>query len=241
MSGNKILRIFATIHACFLLNVALIDGFLFNIFSVLFLNKALKINGIEPDTIQNHRVKAVLSMALVMGSIYMLTCIFSRNFLQFKRPSRHKRARHHTNSHFTSRFFTFVVPVAFLVYLAICIAVFSINHYRYNPNNSVFHKKPVIQDDTNRVEKQHTFKSIFKKAKKVGKNLLHLRLNDKPKEANHYTSVESLPWNVLDLDYLKRYHFELRYYKHLWITLFAMLIFVLVFIKYNFQRVKNQS
>jgi hypothetical protein len=223
MLDFKILRIIASTIICFLLTSALLDGFIFNVYTIKFLTSCFKPNKISSKLIQNHKLKTLLCFIIVIWSLYFLLNIFNRNYFKSQTTDKKRNLSEASNSKCFKTFFKYSA-IIFLIYLIFVISALIYEKSKDDPIRVSFNKKYPISRSNRGLKRKFFFLNTL--SKKIRKKVS--RSNSKGKVLN---SLESLSWNILELDYLKLYHLKFRYVKHQFVISTTLLIILLIIIR----------
>lgn len=242
MGEHKIFKIIGLTSGCFLVNITFIDGFLYNLFAVLFLkNEFQNIDKISYASAYKHQ--AILSLLLVVATIYLIITIFSKDFFVFKNKNEQGQEESCKSDNqdisYISKIFLFGLPLLILIFMGVYAIILLYNNDHYAPNKYLYHDKPKLNQQKPKV---NLFKSILKKAKKKLFSLsLDNNLNDADDDKNSgslinksYTKIEDLPWQILELNDSQYYHSKYKYYKHMLIIALTAALFLIMLIRFNF-------
>lgn len=217
----KILRIIASTIICFLLTSALLDGFIFNVYTINFLTSCFKPNKISSKLIQNHKLKTLICFIIVLWSLYFLFNIFNRNYFKSQTTDKKRNISEANNSKCFKTFFKFSA-IFFLIYLIFVISALIFEKSKDDPIRVSFNKKYPISRPNRSLKKKIFFLNTL--SKKIRKKVSRSR-------GRVISSLESLSWNILELDYLKLYHLKFRYVKHQFVISTTLLIIFLIIIR----------
>jgi hypothetical protein len=223
MSDSKILRIIATIVICFLLTTGLLDGLIFNAYSINFLKNCLKPNNISERIVQTHKLKTILCLILISWALYFLFRMFNKKFLRSRNIVKNNKSLKTRKSSSSKTLFT-CSATFFLIYLGFIISALIIEKVKDDPGRVSFFnfKEQSLSRSQRGLEKLKQILVYPLKSKM--KNL------SGPKKS--YGSLESIPLNILELEYLKIYHFKFRYIK-IQVIMFSSVLIILVMIIRN--------
>jgi len=221
MSYNKILRIIATIVICFLFTTGLLDGLIYNAYSINFLKNSLKPSNISERIRQTHKLKTILCLILITWSLYFLFRMFNKKFLRSRNIIKNNKSLEARKSSSSKTLFT-CSATFFLIYLGFIISALIIEKLKDDPGRVSFFKKQPLARSQRGLEK----------IKQILVYPLKSKMKNPSSSKNSYGGLESIPSNILELDYLKLYHFKFRYIK-IQVIMFSSVLIILVMIIRN--------
>lgn len=248
MGKITILKIMSIVVNLFLINIAIVDGFLYNYLTITMLRASSKSPNYY-NVIKMYYIQLTLCIVFVLSLIYLLVTSFINGFLTITNFS--KYLREHMD--LKRKIFLAFIPLILLIFFGCFIFNLIQFEAHYTPPLALYHKPPSNYKPGVGAEPEKTSMRIILGSLKD--RLAKLRNNDKNNDDDddddqvaalkgrsmNRNQLYNLPWDLIRFKELHFYCFRAKLYKFLIFSGFNLIIYGCLFIKFNFCGLRLES